>query len=107
MLPRLAVGTVATAEAAILAEFQPFRGLLFILLRVIVAPLALRAGEDDHHAILFLGHNQVPTLKKRTPGPFNGFMLPRPHPRRKPKRPLATRISLPARVSRLLQCRRF
>jgi hypothetical protein len=42
--------------------------VLLILLRVVVAALALLAGEDNHHSILFFGHSLVlargPDIKK-------------------------------------------
>jgi hypothetical protein len=60
----LAVRTVAAAEPAILAQLQPFRGFLFVLLRVVVATLALGASHHDHHAILFFCHSSVPRDKK-------------------------------------------
>jgi hypothetical protein len=50
------MGTVAPAEAAILAEFKPVSRLLFVFLRVVVAAFALCAGHDHHHAILFFCH---------------------------------------------------
>jgi hypothetical protein len=50
---------MAAAEPAVFAEFEPIGGLLLVLLRVVVATLALRAGHRNHHALLFLGHCPV------------------------------------------------
>jgi hypothetical protein len=50
------MGLVTAAEAAVLAELQPVRGLLLIFLRVVVTALALGAGHHYHHACLFLCH---------------------------------------------------
>jgi hypothetical protein len=55
-LSSLAMGLVTAAEAAVLAELQPVRGLLLIFLRVVVTALALGAGHHYHHACLFLCH---------------------------------------------------
>src|SRR3972149_6560990 len=46
-LPGLPVRRVATAPAAVLLELDPVRGIPLGLLRLVVAPLALRAGERD------------------------------------------------------------
>jgi hypothetical protein len=50
---------MAAAEPAVFAEFEPIGGLLLVLLRVVVATLALRAGHRDHHALFFLRHFPV------------------------------------------------
>ena len=47
---------VTAAEAAVLAELQPVRGLLLVLLRVVVPALALGARQNDHHTRFFLCH---------------------------------------------------
>jgi len=52
---------VTAAEAAVLAELQPVRGLLFVLLRVVVPALTLSARQDNHHARFFLCHSQSTT----------------------------------------------
>lgn len=51
-----AVGAVAAAEAAILVELQPIRRLLLVLLRIVVAALALSACQNYHYTRFFLGH---------------------------------------------------
>jgi hypothetical protein len=50
------MGFVAAAEAAVLREFQPIRGRLFVLLGVVVPAFALLTGQDYHHAMLFFCH---------------------------------------------------
>ena len=50
------MGTVATAEPAILAQLKPIRRLLLIFLRIVIAALALGARHYDHYAILFFRH---------------------------------------------------
>jgi hypothetical protein len=52
----LPVRSVAAAEAAVFAQLQPFRRLLLVFLRVIVAALALGARQYDHYACFFLCH---------------------------------------------------
>jgi hypothetical protein len=59
LLLGFAVRAVAPAEAAILAQLQAVGGFLLVLLRVVVATLALRAGHRDHHASFFLRHYPV------------------------------------------------
>jgi hypothetical protein len=36
---------------------------LLVLLRVVIAALALLAGEDDHHAVLFFRHLSFPRAR--------------------------------------------
>jgi hypothetical protein len=60
------MGFMAAAEAAILAQLEPFRGLLLVLLRVVIPAFALGARHDDHHAILFLGHVPLPHNVNKT-----------------------------------------
>jgi hypothetical protein len=50
---------VAPAEAAVLAKLEPGGGFLLVLLRVVIATLALRAGHRNHHASFFLRHYPV------------------------------------------------
>lgn len=57
---------MAAAEAAVLVELQPVGRLLFVLLRVVVAALALGAGHDHHHAILFFSHFRSKNGIRRT-----------------------------------------
>ncbi len=47
------------AEAAVFAQLETGSGLLFVLLRVVIPTLALRAGHRDHHALFFLRHYPV------------------------------------------------
>jgi hypothetical protein len=47
---------VAAAETAVLAQFEPVRGLLLVLERVVVAPLALGASHGNHHTGFFFRH---------------------------------------------------
>jgi hypothetical protein len=62
------VGAVAAAVAAILGKLEAIRVVLLVFLRVVVAALALLAGEDNHHPVLFFGHSLVlargPDIKK-------------------------------------------
>jgi hypothetical protein len=50
---------MAAAKTAVLAQFEPFRRFLFVLLRVVIPALALRARHYDHHAVLFFCHLQA------------------------------------------------
>jgi hypothetical protein len=59
LLLGFAVGAVAPAETAVFAQFQTVRGFLLVLLRVVIAPLALRASHRNHNALLFLRHYPV------------------------------------------------
>ena len=59
-----AVGAVAAAEAAIFAELEPVRRFLLVLLRVVIAALALGARHHNHHAIFFLCHINLPRHMK-------------------------------------------
>ena len=54
-----AVGAVTAAVTAILGKLQAVRVVLLVLLRVVVAALALLAGQHDHNPILFFGHSLV------------------------------------------------
>ncbi len=63
-LPRLTMGTMATTETAVLAQFEPLRRLLLVLLRVVIPALALRAGQHYDHAILLFCH--FPRPRRRT-----------------------------------------
>ena len=54
-----AVGAVAPAEAAVLAQLQALRGFLLVFLRVVISALALGARHRNHHALLFLRHYPV------------------------------------------------
>jgi hypothetical protein len=51
-----AVGSVAAAEAAVLRQLEAVGRVLLVLLRVVVAALALLASQNDHHAVLFFRH---------------------------------------------------
>jgi hypothetical protein len=59
MLLGFAVGTVATTEPAVLAQLEPVGGFLLVLLRIVVATLAFRAGHRDPHTRFFLRHYPV------------------------------------------------
>jgi hypothetical protein len=52
-LLRLFMAGVLAAEAAELAELEPFRRLLFVLRRAVVPPLTLQARERD-----YISHNR-------------------------------------------------
>jgi hypothetical protein len=47
---------VAAAKTAVLAQLEPFRRLLFVFKRVVVAALALRARHHNYHTIIFFCH---------------------------------------------------
>jgi hypothetical protein len=57
---RLAMGTVAAAEATILLELQPVGRLLLIFLCVVVAALAFAARHHNHDTIFFFCHLSLP-----------------------------------------------
>ena len=50
---------MAAAPAAILAQLEPVAGLLPILERVVVPPLALGAGHRYHDTVFFFCHRRV------------------------------------------------
>jgi hypothetical protein len=56
--------SMAAAEPAVFAEFEPIRRMLLIFLRVVVATLALGACHNDHYAILFFCHVCLPANMK-------------------------------------------
>jgi hypothetical protein len=45
------------AEAAVLAQLEPLRGLLLVLRRAVVAPLTFEARERDD-----VSHGYIPTI---------------------------------------------
>src|SRR4051794_17635360 len=55
-LARLPVRRVLPAPAAVLAELDPVRGVPLRLVGLVVAPLALGAGEGDRNSDSALGH---------------------------------------------------
>ncbi len=47
---------MAAAEAAVLRKLEAVGVVLLVLLGVVIPALALLAGQDDHHAVLFFRH---------------------------------------------------
>ena len=62
---------VLLAETAVFAHFDTVRIIALILHRVVIALLALRAGQRDLHAHTSSSHTRHLLLKKRTTRPSN------------------------------------
>jgi hypothetical protein len=54
-----AVGAVAAAEAAILRQLEAVGVVLLVFLGIVIAPLTLLTGQDDHDAVLFFCHLRI------------------------------------------------
>jgi len=61
-----AVGALAAAEAAILAEFEAIGVVLLVLLGVVISAFALLTSQNDHDTVLFFCH--LPILRSRARG---------------------------------------
>src|SRR5207342_1638061 len=61
LLARLAVAGVLAAEAAVLAQRHPVRVVALALVRLVVAMLAILAGEGDSDSHVSAGHgSEIP-----------------------------------------------
>jgi ABC-type antimicrobial peptide transport system permease subunit len=63
-LPRFAVSRMLAAEAAILGQLDAVGGVLLVLLGVIVALLALGAGNHNIGSVTFYCHDKTPLFLK-------------------------------------------
>jgi hypothetical protein len=70
LLPRFAVSSMFPAEAAVLVQLNTVGGVLLILFGVVIALLALGAGQHDVCSGFLSGHDGTPLSVRSTAGGY-------------------------------------